>query len=64
MMGEKEAALDSFQRAFDIFPIPKYRYAVEALSKNGNGAEQGDAANSGSCHASCCRTSRAIYLRG
>lgn len=43
MLGDKEASLKSFQTAYDIFPITKYRDAVNALKPkpvkavNGNG---------------------------
>lgn len=33
MLGQRQEAKQCFQTAFEIFPIPKYRIAVEALSQ-------------------------------
>lgn len=33
MMNEQEKAKESFETAYTIFPIPKYKSAVDALSK-------------------------------
>lgn len=33
MLGDKDGAKKSFQAAYDLFPIPKYKQAVEAFQK-------------------------------
>ncbi len=33
MMGQDDEALESFRRAYEVFPIPMYETAIEAMQK-------------------------------